>query len=124
MSSPLPLSPPPPQIRCIQVELSSGLKATFGGSTMPFKKVFEFHFDFCPGERFSALAIYDTWAPPYGTMLGGIRFTTTQGRHFHAKSNNMASCEEYSVDVGSGVCLGVEGRHGWEVDCLGFVFIK
>ncbi|MGH0182147.1 UNVERIFIED_CONTAM: hypothetical protein FKN15_007782 [Acipenser sinensis] len=57
-------------------------------------------------------------------MLGGIRFTTTQGRLFHAKSNNMASCEEYSVDVGSGVCLGVEGRHGWEVDCLGFVFIK
>ncbi|CAL8296137.1 unnamed protein product [Boreogadus saida] len=31
---------------------------------------------------------------------------------------------EYSIDVGSGVCLGLEGRSGADIDSMGFLFIN
>uniref|UniRef100_A0A8C4SK64 Aerolysin-like protein n=1 Tax=Erpetoichthys calabaricus TaxID=27687 RepID=A0A8C4SK64_ERPCA len=32
--------------------------------------------------------------------------------------------KEYVIDVGSGICLGVMGRSGSDIDSLGFMFIK
>ena len=31
---------------------------------------------------------------------------------------------EYSIDVGSGVCLGLEGKAGSDIDAMGFLFIN
>jgi hypothetical protein len=31
---------------------------------------------------------------------------------------------EYTIDVGSGICLGLEGRSGSDIDCMGFLFIN
>uniref|UniRef100_A0A8K9URC7 Uncharacterized protein n=1 Tax=Oncorhynchus mykiss TaxID=8022 RepID=A0A8K9URC7_ONCMY len=31
---------------------------------------------------------------------------------------------EYTIDVVSGICLGLEGRSGSDIDCMGFLFIN
>ncbi|KAJ8004388.1 hypothetical protein DPEC_G00135180 [Dallia pectoralis] len=103
------------QIKAVRVELTDGRVSTFGdGSTFS-------EFEFSLGERITKLSL---WGNGAGTRLGGIRFWTSKGREFFQYMNSWGLKTEYSIDVGSGVCLGVQGRCGSDIDCMGFLFIN
>ncbi len=64
---------------------------------------------FKPGECFTSLSL---WGNGEGTRLGAIKFTTNQGVQFFAKMTSWGLKTEYPINIGSGFCLGVEGRCG------------
>uniref|UniRef100_A0A8C5BY52 Jacalin-type lectin domain-containing protein n=1 Tax=Gadus morhua TaxID=8049 RepID=A0A8C5BY52_GADMO len=103
------------QIKAVRAELTDGRVKTFGES-VTFKE-----FTFEPGERFTKLSL---WGNDDGSRLGGIRFSTISGREFFEQMTSMGLNTEYSIDVGSGVCLGLQGNAGSDIDCLGFLFIN
>jgi hypothetical protein len=48
---------------------------------------------------------------------------TSQGQTFdHGKDTNNQGA--YDMDVGSGICVGLNGRSGSQMDCLGFIFLN
>ncbi|XP_061924493.1 aerolysin-like protein [Entelurus aequoreus] len=103
------------QIHAVRAELTDGRVETFGkGSTFN-------EFTFNTGERITKLSL---WGNGAGSRLGGIKLWTSSGRQFFAHMNGWPLKTEYSIDVGSGVCLGLEGRHGADIDCMGFRFIS
>ena len=104
------------EIRAVRAELTDGRTKTFGaGHTFR-----EFTFEL--GERITMLSL---WGNDAGTRLGGIKFRTSSGNKFEAHMSDWEpKTGEYSVDVGSGVCLGLEGRSGGAIDNMGFVFIN
>ncbi|CAL8296215.1 unnamed protein product [Boreogadus saida] len=102
-------------IKAVRAELTDGRVQTFGkGHTFS-----EFTFEL--GERITKLS---QWGNGAGTRLGGIRFWTSSGREFSAHMTKWPLKTEYSIDVGSGVCLGLEGRAGSDIDNMGFLFIN
>ncbi|KAF2441434.1 hypothetical protein P171DRAFT_365956, partial [Karstenula rhodostoma CBS 690.94] len=73
-----------------------------------------------PGERMAALTL---WGNGVGTRCGGVRILTSEGQTFdHGKDTG--GQEAYDMDVGSGICVGLNGRSGSEMDCLGFIFLN
>ena len=104
------------QIKAVRAELTDGRVGTFGRSG-----TFHKEFTFSPSERITELSLWDN---NVGSRLGGIRFLTSSGREFEAYMNDWGLKTEYSIDVGSGVCLGLQGKAGSDIDCLGFLFIK
>ena len=64
------------------------------------------------------------WGNGAGTRLGAIKFKTNKSRKFFALMNDWDLKHEYPVDVVLGICVGVMGRAGADIDCLGFVFVK
>ena len=103
------------QIKAVRAELTDGRVKTFGES-VTFKE-----FTFEPGERFTKLSL---WGNDDGSRLGGIRFSTSSGREFFEQMTGSVLKTEYPINVGSGVCLGLEGRSGSDIDNMGFVFIN
>ncbi|XP_061924483.1 aerolysin-like protein [Entelurus aequoreus] len=103
------------QIHAVRAELTDGRMATFGRAHT-FNE-----FTFSPGERITKLSL---WGNGAGSRLGGIRLWTSSGREFFEHMNGWPMKTEYSIDVGSGVCLGLVGRHGHDIDCMGFHFIS
>ncbi|XP_061884640.1 aerolysin-like protein [Entelurus aequoreus] len=103
------------QIKAVRAELTDGEVMTFGNA----KKFKEFTFDL--DERFTKLSL---WGNRGETHLVGIRFTTSSERHFCAQMIAWPLKNEHTIDVGSGVCLGLEGNAGSELDRLGFVFLN
>ncbi|CAL8376050.1 unnamed protein product [Arctogadus glacialis] len=57
------------------------------------------------------------------TILCGISFYTSSGRKFFEESDSILRYG-HSIDVGSGVCLGLEGRAASDIDSMGFLFIN
>ncbi|XP_030222192.1 aerolysin-like protein [Gadus morhua] len=104
------------QIKAVRAELTDGRVGTFGRSG-----TFHKEFTFSPSERITELSL---WGNGVGTRLGGIRFWTSSGNKFEAYMNDWGLKTEYSIDVGSGVCLGLEGRFGHDIDKMGFRFIN
>ena len=103
------------QIKAVRAELTDGRVQTFG-------KGYSFReFTFKPDEIITKLSL---WGNDAGTRLGGIKFWTSSGNKFEAYMNKWGLKTEYSIDVGSGVCLGLEGRSGSDIDNMGFVFIN
>ena len=103
------------QIKGVRAELTDGRVETFGsGSTFQ-------EFTFKLGERITSLSL---WGNGAGTRLGAIKFSTSSGRDFFAKMTDWGLKTEYTIDVGSGVCLGLRGRCGADIDCMGFLFIS
>ncbi len=78
-------------------------------------------FSFQPGERMTELSL---WGDGQGTRCGAIHFKTSSGREFKNQMTARGQQQEYPIDVGSGICAGVVGRSGHELDRLGFVFLK
>ncbi|XP_023805080.1 aerolysin-like protein [Oryzias latipes] len=110
----------PTQVRSITVLMSDDVKETFGTSKGASDKMLSF--DFEGDEYFSVLTL---WPNNNGEYLGGIKFKTTKGNTFEAvMTNGKLSMPPTKVDVGSGMCFGVQGRSGTEVDALGFMLIK
>ena len=104
------------QINAVRAELTDGRVETFGKDN-------SFHeFTFEPGEIITKLTL---WEGRSGTRLGGIKFWTSSGNKFEAHMSEWGlKTGEHSIDVGSGVCLGFEGRSGGGIDKMGFLFIN
>ncbi|CAL8376025.1 unnamed protein product [Arctogadus glacialis] len=103
------------QIKAVRAELTDGRVQTFGNAVTFSEFTFEL------GERITKLSL---WGNGAGTRLGGIRFWTSSEREFLAHMTKWPLKTEYSIDVGSGVCLGLEGRCGSDIDHMGFLFIN
>ncbi|XP_051784976.1 aerolysin-like protein [Erpetoichthys calabaricus] len=104
------------QIKGMKIWLTNGEMKQFG---YPYFW-YPIEFTFQPGELFTSLSL---WANKDETRLGAIMFKTNKNREFLARMNRWEVNVEFRVDVGSGVCLGVIGRSGWEIDALGFMFL-
>ncbi|XDV19388.1 hypothetical protein PO909_024871 [Leuciscus waleckii] len=104
------------QVRGVRVWLSDGRVENFGEGSGPYQE-----YTFSPGECFTSLSL---WGNGAGTRLGAIKFKTSLGGEFFAKMTDWSLKKEYPMDVGSGYCLGVVGRGGADIDCMGFMFLK
>ncbi|XP_076869674.1 aerolysin-like protein [Brachyhypopomus gauderio] len=104
------------QIKAIKVWLSNGQNKQFGN---PDGKFHEFTFEY--GEHFTSLSL---WGNGAGSRLGGIKFKTNRPQEFSAYMTEWGLKDEYPIDVGSGICMGVTGRSGSDIDCLAFMFIN
>ncbi|XP_060766882.1 aerolysin-like protein [Neoarius graeffei] len=104
------------QIKSIKVWLTDGQSKQFGN---PGGKFSEFIFE--DGEHFISLSL---WGNGAGTRLGGIKFKTNRSREFFAYMTDWGLKTEYPIDVGSGICVGLTGRSGSDIDNLGFMFIN
>ncbi|XDV19435.1 hypothetical protein PO909_024905 [Leuciscus waleckii] len=104
------------QVKAVKVWLSDGRVDEFGRPEGPYQE-----FQFQPGECFTSLSL---WGNGAGTRLGGIKFKTSLGRQFFAYMTSWGLKTEYPIDIGSGYCLGVKGRCGWDIDSMGFVFLN
>ncbi|XP_048011007.1 aerolysin-like protein [Megalobrama amblycephala] len=104
------------QVKAVRVWLSDGRDQTFGEPAGDHQE-----FKFQPDECFASLSL---WGNGAGTRLGAIKFTTSLGREFSAQMTSWGLKKEYPMDVGSGFCLGVVGRDGVDIDCMGFMFLN
>ncbi|XP_060765908.1 aerolysin-like protein [Neoarius graeffei] len=104
------------QIKAIKVWLTDGQSKQIGN---PDGKFSEFIFE--DGEHFTSLSL---WGNGAGTRLGGIKFKTNRSREFFAYMTDWGLKREYPIDVGSGICVGIKGSAGSDIDCLGFMFIN
>nr|XP_023997539.1 aerolysin-like protein [Salvelinus alpinus] len=103
------------QVKAVRVELTDGRVSTFGEANT-FNE-----FEFKLGERITKLSL---WGNGAGTRLGAIKFTTSENREFFEKMTSWGLKTEYTINVGSGICLGLQGRSGSDIDCMGFLFIN
>ncbi|MFW2350392.1 jacalin-like lectin [Qipengyuania sp.] len=104
------------QIKAVKVWLTNGRVEQFGNGSGPYQE-----FAFEKGELITSMSL---WGNGAGTRLGAIKFKTNRNREFFAKMNKWGLKQEYPIDVGSGLCVGVMGRAGSDVDSMGFVFVK
>ncbi|XP_056604166.1 aerolysin-like protein [Triplophysa dalaica] len=104
------------QVKAVKVWLSDGRNQTFGNPAGSYQE-----YKFQPGESFTSLSL---WGNGAGTRLGAIRFKTTLQKEFFVKMTSWGLKSEYPMDVGSGYCLGVQGRGGSDIDSMGFVFLN
>lgn len=63
------------------------------------------------------------WGNGIGTRSGRIFLRTSRGQVLDA-GRNTAGQDEFVIDVGSGHLGGFAGRHGYEIDSLGFIFLR
>ncbi|XP_026224001.1 aerolysin-like protein [Anabas testudineus] len=103
------------QVKAVKVWLTDGRSQQFGNSDGNFTE-----FQFEDGEHISSLSL---WGNGAGTRLGAIKFRTSRSREFFAHMTDWPLKTEYPIDVGSGICLGLTGSAGSDIDCLGFVFL-
>ncbi|KAH7429944.1 hypothetical protein KP509_09G074000 [Ceratopteris richardii] len=89
---------------------------TFGTANVGSYKEFEF----TDGERISRLSL---WGNGAGTRSGGIRFITTRDRQFFHHMTSWPLKQEYVIEVASGLCVGLRGRAGADIDALGLTFL-
>nr|XP_032834747.1 uncharacterized protein LOC116956965 isoform X1 [Petromyzon marinus] len=104
------------QVRGVEVWLTDGRRETFGTMDSSAQE-----FEFESGEFITSLSL---WSNGDGTRLGAIKFRTSRSREFFAKMTDWGLKTEYKIDVGSGICLGVQGRAGSDIDSMGFLFIN
>ncbi|RVE75191.1 hypothetical protein OJAV_G00014570 [Oryzias javanicus] len=104
------------QVKAVKVWLTDGRVQQFGNEAGQFSE-----FEFQDGEQISSLTL---WGNGAGTRLGAIKFITTLSREFFAKMTDWELKTPYHIDVGSGICLGVFGRAGSDIDSMGFKFIN
>ncbi|XP_034089236.1 aerolysin-like protein [Gymnodraco acuticeps] len=104
------------QVKGVQAFLTDGSHDLFGqrsGSSQEYT--------FQPGECFTSLSL---WGNGAGTRLGAIKFKTNRSGEFFAKMTSWGLKTEYPIDVGSGICFGVVGRCGHDIDNMGFMFLN
>ena len=104
------------QVKGVKVWLTNGAVQQYGTPRGPYSQ-----FSFQPGELITSMSL---WGNGAGTRLGAIKFKTNKSREFFASMNEWGLKQEYPIDVGSGICVGVMGKAGEDIDCMGFVFVK
>uniref|UniRef100_A0A3B3DN51 Jacalin-type lectin domain-containing protein n=2 Tax=Oryzias melastigma TaxID=30732 RepID=A0A3B3DN51_ORYME len=105
------------QVKAVQVWLTDGKVRKFGDEAGKF-----FEFEFEDGEQISSLTLWESNARR--PRLGAIKFNTDRSREFFAKITDSGLKPPRQIDVGSGICLGVVGRSGSDIDRMGFKFIN
>eukprot|EP00246_Nothoceros_aenigmaticus_P012308 TRINITY_DN3770_c0_g1_i1.p1 TRINITY_DN3770_c0_g1~~TRINITY_DN3770_c0_g1_i1.p1 ORF type:complete len:358 (+),score=7.69 TRINITY_DN3770_c0_g1_i1:150-1223(+) len=112
----------PSQIKAITFWFTNTASITVG---VPSPNTGSRQYDFQPGERITRLSL---WGNGAGTRAGWIRFETTltpqNGRIFDFGMSSWGKKEEFPVDVGSGIFIGLMGRANVDVDSIGFIFVK
>ncbi|XP_066532854.1 aerolysin-like protein [Hoplias malabaricus] len=103
------------QVKSIKVWLTDGRSMQFGD---PSGNYSEFVFE--NGEHFTSLSL---WGNGAGTRLGAIKFKTNHKREFFASMTDWHLKTEYPIDIGSGICVGLAGKGGADIDSLAFIFI-
>ena len=103
-------------IKAIKVWLTNGLSKEFGNPSGHYQD-----YSFQPGERITALSL---WGNGKGTRLGAIKFKTDKGKEFFPQMTSRKLKQEYPVEIGSGICIGIMGRAGSDIDSIGFEFVK
>ncbi|XP_015201480.2 aerolysin-like protein [Lepisosteus oculatus] len=104
------------QVKAVKIWLTNGEVRQFGAPGTGYQE-----FKFEPGEFFASLSL---WGNGAGTRLGAIKFKTSRNREFFVKMTDWGLKTEYPIDVASGICLGVIGRAGSDIDGMGFIFIN
>ncbi|XP_047656465.1 aerolysin-like protein [Tachysurus fulvidraco] len=104
------------KIKAMKVWLTDDRSEQFGDPAGILKE-----FAFEDGEHFTSLSL---WPNQDGTRLGAIKFKTSHSREFYARLTTRRLKPEVPVDVASGICMGIKGRSGADIDCLGFMFMK
>nr|BAK19070.1 PL-toxin I [Plotosus lineatus] len=104
------------QIKSMKIWLTDGREQQFGNPAGNHSE-----FEFQDGECMTSLSL---WGNGAGTRLGAIKFKTNRSREFFAHMTDWGLKTEYPIDVGSGICVGVTGSAGSDIDCLGFMFIN
>ncbi|KAI4876731.1 hypothetical protein NFI96_010222 [Prochilodus magdalenae] len=108
------------QIKAIKIWLTNGKHEKFGKAEGEYSEYL-----FKPGELITSLSLWDNAdGKKPGTRLGAIKFTTNLDGSFFSKMTDLDLQKEHPADVGSGVCMGVVGRAGEDIDKLGFLFIN
>ncbi|KAK9972379.1 hypothetical protein ABG768_025686 [Culter alburnus] len=93
------------QVKAVKVWLTDGRSETFGKPAGTHQE-----YRFLPGECFTSLPL---WGNGAGTRLGAIKFKTTK-----------LGFKKYPMDVGTGYCLGIAGRAGADIYCMGFMILN
>ncbi|XP_060748872.1 aerolysin-like protein isoform X2 [Tachysurus vachellii] len=104
------------QIKAMKVWLTDGRFEQFGD---PAGNLKEFNFE--DGEHFTSLSL---WPNQEGSRLGAIKFKTSHSREFGATMIHWSLQSEVPVDVASGICMGIKGHSGLDIDRLGFMFMN
>ena len=103
-------------IKAIKVWLTNSLSKEFGKSSGLYQD-----YSFQPGELITAMSL---WRNGDGTRLGAIRFKTNKGKEFFPQMTSRKLKQEYPIDIGSGICIGIMGRAVSDIDSIGFMFVK
>ncbi|MEP0872897.1 ETX/MTX2 family pore-forming toxin [Trichocoleus desertorum AS-A10] len=103
-------------VKAVRVWLTDGTMQTFGNPSGSYKE-----HSFQPGERMTRLSL---WGNGKGSRLGWIEFATDKGITFSHGMTDWKRNQEYPIDIGSGICCGVFGRAGSDIDNMGFVFLQ
>ena len=104
-------------MNCLEVELTDGSKQMFGRVGGKPTDIFYF----AEGEKVTSLKL---WAGKFSTgRSGGFELTTNQSRTFSVYPPNRTG-EPYQPEIGSGLLVGVFGRSGDDIDCLGFGLLR
>jgi hypothetical protein len=106
----------PSMIKAVRLWFTNGKDVQFGNPSGPVKE-----FVFQSGELIQSMSL---WGNGAGTRLGAIKFITDKNREFFPKMAEWGLKQEYPIDVGSGICVGVMGRAGSDIDSMGFIFVK
>jgi hypothetical protein len=104
------------RIRGVRVWLTGQLPVTFGTAAGPYRE-----YSFQPGERITRLSL---WGNGIGTRAGHIRFYTSTGGRFDHGMTRWSLQQEFPINVASGICTGIAGRSGADIDSIGFIFLN
>ena len=104
-------------MRGLEVELVDGSKQMFGQVEGKPTDIFYF----AEGEKVTSLKL---WAGNFSDgRSGGFELTTNQKRTFSVDAPNRTG-EPYQPEIGSGLLVGVFGKCGDDIDCLGFGLLR
>ena len=78
-------------------------------------------FLFGDGERLASVSLWSVKNDPYTPRLSGVKWTTSENRTFFFGHRDGT---EYNPEVGSGLLIGIFGRHGADIDNLGFAILR
>ena len=120
------------QIRGVKIGWASGLSKHVGQNGEDCsKQPFEEHF-FQRGEIITKMSLWTNLEQSWkkggkgkdSHRLAAIYFKTNKGREFFPRMKNTKLENEFPIEVGSGICSGVQGRSGSDIDKIGFQFVK
>lgn len=105
-------------LRGVKIHYSNGVTRLFGKAADRYSSM---NIDYAAGEHVTELSI---WGNGAGSRCGAFRIKTNKGQHFFPKMYRWGLKREYKMQVGSGIILGVHGKHGSDIDSLGFLMLR
>lgn len=106
-------------MRGVKIHFSNGRSSTFGKAEDRHQG--SITLNYASGEYVTHLSI---WGNGAGTRCGAFRIRTNKGQDYFPKMYKWGLKTEYPMQVGSGIVLGAWGRHGGDIDSLGFLMLR